>query len=49
MKYILAFYALQFAFCIIIYGFYNIKKAEEANIKRASAREKASSLESTIK
>lgn len=34
MKYILAFYALQFAFCIIIYGFYNIKKAEEANIEK---------------
>lgn len=34
MKYILAFYALQFVFCIIIYGFYNIKKAEEANIEK---------------
>lgn len=34
MKYILAFYALQFAFCIIIYGFYNLKKAEEANIEK---------------
>lgn len=34
MKYILAFYALQFAFCIIIYGFYKLKKAEEANIEK---------------
>ena len=34
MKYILAFYALQFAFCIIIYGFYQIKKAEESTIEK---------------
>lgn len=34
MKYILAFYALEFAFCMIIYGLYKLKKAEEVTLEK---------------